>query len=82
MDLSASCVICGISHSMGNLFSYSWSSAVSQLGAEQEPHTTKKQQNIHGSQTCRPVALEYDPARHGAQTDDDVAPAVESILVR
>ena len=33
----------------------------------------------HSSQPCRPVALEYDPAGHGAQTRDDVAPAVGSI---
>ena len=25
------------------------------------------------------MAIEYDPAGHGAQTDDDVAPAVGSI---
>ena len=29
-------------------------------------------------ESYRPVALEYDPAGHGAQTDDDVAPAVGS----
>ena len=32
-----------------------------------------------GIMQTRPVALEYDPAGHGAQTDDDVAPAVGSI---
>ena len=32
-----------------------------------------------GSHHCRPMASEYDPAGHGAQTNDDVAPAVGSI---
>ena len=40
--------------------------------------------NSQGWEACRPVAFRYDPAGHetdndeGAQTDDDVAPAVGS----
>ena len=51
---------------------------MSQLEAEPEPYSSQKQQPSR-LESCRPVALEYDPAGHGAQTDDDVAPAVGSI---
>ena len=47
---------------------------------EAEAYSSKKQQPFKlRKDSCRPVALEYNPAGHGAQTDDDVAPAVGSI---
>ena len=46
---------------------------------QDQKHIQVRNINLHARQTCRPVALEYDPAGHGAQTDDDVAPAVGSV---
>ena len=50
------------------------------LEAEPDPYSTQKQHPFRFKlESCRSVALEYDPSGHEAQTDDDVAPAVGSI---
>ena len=51
---------------------------MSQLEADPEPCSSQKQQPLR-LEACRPVALEYDPAGHGTQNDDDMAPADGSI---
>ena len=51
---------------------------MSQLEVEPEPCSSQIQQPSR-LESCRPVALEYDPAGHGAQTEDDVAPAIASV---
>ena len=73
-----SVIYAGISHIMGTPFGidgnrlcHSWE--------QNQNHIQLRNSILHGSQTCRPVALEYDPAGHGAQTEDDVAPAVACI---